>query len=109
MTASTTSFGLDLGPIQQDWTIGELLAWLEDETRTHDPALREPLARIEAAVTGTPWPTAPSTVAPSTVALIRSLALVSRSGGFSRVRIAHFAPNPAGMEHSARLETSQVA
>lgn len=109
MTASTTSFGLDLGPIDPDWTIGELLAWLEDDARTHDPALREPLARIEAAVTGTPWPTAPSPVAPSTVALIRSLAVASRSGGLSRVRIAHFAPNPAGMEQSARLETSQVA
>ncbi|WP_303709878.1 MULTISPECIES: hypothetical protein [Microbacterium] len=104
MTASTTSFGLDLGPIQQDWTIGELLAWLQDDARTHDPALREPLARIEAAVTGTPWPSSPSTVA-----LIRSLAAASRSGGLARVRIAHFAPNPAGMEHSALLETSQVA
>ncbi|AMG82747.1 MULTISPECIES: hypothetical protein [Microbacterium] len=104
MTASTTSFGLDLGPIQQDWTIGELLAWLQDDARTHDPALREPLARIEAAVTGTPWPSSPSTVA-----LIRSLAAASRSGGLARVRIAHFAPNPAGMEHSERLETSQVA
>lgn len=104
MTASTTSFGLDLGPIQQDWTIGELLAWLQDDARTHDPALREPLARIEAAVTGTPWPSSPSTVA-----LIRSLAAASRSGGLAPVRIAHFAPNPAGMEHSARLETSQVA
>lgn len=104
MTASTTSFGLDLGPIQQDWTIGELLAWLQDDARTHDPALREPLARIEAAVTGTPWPSSPSTVA-----LIRSLAAASRSGGLSRVRIAHFAPNPAEMEHRERFETSQVA
>ncbi|OIJ32314.1 hypothetical protein [Microbacterium sp. LCT-H2] len=109
MTVLTTSFGLDLGPIDPDWTIGELLAWLEDDARTHDSSLREPLARIEAAVTGTPWPTAPSPVAPSTVALIRSLAVASRSGGLSRVRIAHFAPNPAGMEQSARLETSQVA
>ncbi|MFJ6549810.1 hypothetical protein [Microbacterium sp. NPDC091676] len=102
MTASTTSFSLDLGPIDRDWTIGELLAWLEDDTRTHDPALRGPLALIEAAVTGTPWPTTPSPVA-----LIRSLAMASRSGGLSRVRIAHFAPNPAGMEQSARLETEE--
>lgn len=104
MTASTTSFGLDLGPIHRDWTIGELLAWLQDDARTHDPALREPLVRIEAAVTGTPWQTAPATVA-----LIRSLALASRSGGLSRVRIAHFAPDPTGMKKSERLETSQVA
>ena len=109
MTVLTTSFGLDLGPIDPDWTIGELLAWLEDDARTHDPSLREPLARIEAAVTGTPWPTAPSPVAPSTVALIRSLAVASRSGGLSRVRFAHFAPNPAVLEQCARLETSQVA
>ena len=107
MTVLTTSFGLDLGPIQRDWTIGELLAWLQDDARTHDPALREPLALIEAAVTGTPWPTTPSPVAPSTVALIRSLAAASRSRGLSRVRIAHFAPNPAGMERSARLETEE--
>lgn len=102
MTVLTTSFGLDLGPIDRDWTIGELLSWLEDDARTHDPALREPLALIEAAVTGTPWPTTPSTVA-----LIRSLAAASRARGLSRVRIAHFAPNPAGMEHSARLETEE--
>ncbi|RUQ03281.1 hypothetical protein D8M34_16840 [Microbacterium sp. HSID17254] len=104
MTASTTSFGIDLGPIQQDWTIGELLAWLQDDSRTHDPALREPLARIEAAVTGTPWPSSPSTAA-----LIRSLAAASRSGGLAPVRIAHFVPNPAEMEHSERFETSQLA
>ncbi|KYJ97376.1 hypothetical protein [Microbacterium sp. CH1] len=104
MTVLTTSFGLDLGPIQRDWTIGELLAWLQDDARTHDPALREPLSRIEAAVTGTPWPSSPSTVA-----LIRSLALASRAGNLSRVRIAHFVPNPAEMEHSERFETSQVA
>lgn len=104
MTASTSSFGIDLGPIQRDWTIGELLAWLQDDARTHDPALREPLARIEAAVTGTPWPSSPSTVA-----LIRSLAAASRSGGLAPVRIAHFAPDPAEMEHSERFETSQVA
>lgn len=109
MTASTTSFGLDLGPIHRDWTIGELLAWLQDDARTHDPALREPLARIEAAVTGTPWQTASSTVAPSTVALIRSLALAARAGNLCPVRIAHFVPSPAEMEKSERLETSQVA
>ncbi|WP_136051846.1 hypothetical protein [Microbacterium sp. K36] len=102
MTVLTPSFGLTLGPIDSDWTIGELLAWLEDDTRTHDPSLREPLALIEAAVTGAPWP-----VAPSPVALIRSLAVAARSGGLSRVRIAHFAPDPAGMEQSARLETEE--
>ncbi|WP_336500216.1 hypothetical protein [Microbacterium paraoxydans] len=109
MTAPTTSFPPYLGPIDRDWTIGELLTWLGDDTRTHDPTLRQPLALIEAAVTGTPWQTTASAVAPSTVALVRSLALASRSGDLSRVRIAHFVPNPAGMEQSERFERSQVA
>ncbi len=76
--SSTTSFGLDLGPIDRDWTMGELLDWLGDDARTHDPTLRQPLALIEAVVTGTPWQTTPSTVA-----LTRSLALASRSGDLS--------------------------
>ncbi|MEV8172655.1 hypothetical protein [Microbacterium sp. NPDC077486] len=104
MTVPTTSFGLDLGPIDRDWTMGELLDWLGDDARTHDPTLRQPLALIEAVVTGTPWQTTPSTVA-----LTRSLALASRSGDLSRVRIARFVPSPAGMEHSGRFERSQVA
>ncbi|WP_101848155.1 hypothetical protein [Zhihengliuella sp. ISTPL4] len=107
MTASTTNFPPYLGPIDRDWTIGELLEWCEDDARTHDPSLRGPLALIEAAVTGTPWRTASSTVAPSTVALTRSLAMAARAGNLSHVRIAHFVPDPAEMEQSERLEAKE--
>lgn len=103
---ATTSSG-DLGPIRGDWTIGELLVWLADDIRTHDPSLRDHLALIEAAVTGTPWPTASSAVAPSTVAVIRSLALAARAENLSPVRIAHFVPNPAEMEQRERFETTE--
>ncbi|WP_214443615.1 hypothetical protein, partial [Mycobacterium tuberculosis] len=65
-------------------------------------ALRGPLALLEAAVTGTPWP-----AAPSTVALTRSLASAARSGDLSRVRIAHFVVGPAEMPHSERFETKE--
>lgn len=102
MTALTTTQTVNLGPISSDWTIGELLQWLEDDARTHDRALREPLARVEAAVTGAPWQ-----AAPSTVALVRSLAEACRSGNLSGVRIAHVVPDQAGMEHAERFEPEQ--
>ena len=57
-----------LAPILPDWTIRDLLAWLSDDTRLNDEALRDPLMVIEAALTGAPW-----TQKPSTVALIRSI------------------------------------
>lgn len=59
----------DIGPIDPDWTIDALVEWLSDDARQHDPALRLPLARIEAELTGARW-----TGSPSTVALIRSIA-----------------------------------
>lgn len=65
-----------LGPIRSDWTITELVEWLGDDTRQHDPALRHPLALIEAAVTGEPW-----SGEPSTIALVRSLAAARRTHG----------------------------
>lgn len=58
----------DIGPIDPDWTIDALVEWLSDDARQHDPALRLPLARIEAELTGARW-----TGSPSTVALIRSI------------------------------------
>ena len=66
-----TSFGTDqptLGPINPDWTIAELVEWLSDDVRQHDPALQHSLTRIEAAATGSRWEGTPSTIA-----LIRSL------------------------------------
>lgn len=64
----------DLGPIDPDWTITELVAWLSEDSRQHDPALQHPLALIEAALTGEPW-----SRPPSTVALIRSLTASART------------------------------
>ncbi|MCK2034651.1 hypothetical protein KZC51_00755 [Microbacterium sp. SSW1-49] len=58
----------DLGPIDLDWTIAELVEWLSDDVRQHDAALHQPLTRIEAAVTGSRWGGTSSTIA-----LIRSL------------------------------------
>ncbi|MFT4260479.1 hypothetical protein [Microbacterium sp.] len=64
-----------LGPINPEWTIIELVEWLgAEDARQHDASLQHPLALIEAAVTGVPWASPPSTVA-----LIRSLAVAART------------------------------
>ncbi|MFJ6532802.1 hypothetical protein [Microbacterium sp. NPDC091662] len=73
MDTSLTTFATDLGPIDPNWTIAELVEWLCDDARQHDPALQRPLAVIEAALTGSAW-----SRTPSTVALIRSLTLAAR-------------------------------
>jgi hypothetical protein len=78
MDQPLTTLAEDLGPIQIDWTIAELVTWLAEDSRQHDPALQHPLAVIEAAVTGVPW-----TRTPSTVALIRSLTLAGHDHGSS--------------------------
>ncbi|WP_102194100.1 hypothetical protein [Microbacterium aurantiacum] len=92
-----------LDPIAPDWTIAELLEWLGDESRQHDAALRHPLARIEAAVTGETWHGTPSTVA-----LIRSLAASARTHGAMRlgdiVRRAQTARNQAEIQPFAPFE-----
>ena len=72
MSTSTTTFATDLGPIDPDWTIDELIDWLSEDSRQHDPALQRPLALIETALTGEQW-----SRTPSTVALIRSLTLAA--------------------------------
>jgi hypothetical protein len=59
----------DLGPIDLDWTITQLLDWLSDDARQHEVTLQFPLARIEALMTRARWARTPSTVA-----LIRSIA-----------------------------------
>ena len=63
----------DLGPIDPNWTIVELIEWLSDDSRQHDSALQHPLALIEGALTGEEW-----VRPPSTVALIRSLTLAAQ-------------------------------
>ncbi|PRA78976.1 hypothetical protein [Microbacterium sp. MYb66] len=73
MDKPLTTHAQILGPISPDWTITELIAWLSEDSRQHDPALQQPLALIEAALTGEQWPRPPSTVA-----LIRSLAAAGR-------------------------------
>ena len=78
MKTPLTTLDQDLGPIDPDWTIAELIEWLSEDSRQHDPALQHPLARIEAALTGEAW-----THPPSTVALIRSLASAARGRGSS--------------------------
>ncbi len=93
-----------LAPIQPDWTIAELVARLTDDARQHDPALRHPLALVEAAVTGARW-----TGEPSTVALIRSLAAAVREHGTERigdcVRIAQMTSKHPDSGSFARFET----
>ncbi|WP_311257898.1 hypothetical protein [Microbacterium sp. WCS2018Hpa-9] len=66
----------DLEPISPEWTIRELVEWLSEDSRQHDPALRRSLMLIETALTGATW-----TGEPSTVALIRSLAAAVRTQG----------------------------
>ncbi|MDF2509591.1 MAG: hypothetical protein K0Q52_3450 [Microbacterium sp.] len=73
MSTLKTTSATDLGPIRLDWTIGQLVDWLSDDSRTHDPVLQHPLAAIEAALTGEDW-----SRTPSTVALIRSLTLAAQ-------------------------------
>lgn len=63
-----------LGPINQDWTIADLLQRLADDSWHADEALRHPLTLIEAALTADSW-----AAVPSTTALIRSIALASRA------------------------------
>ncbi|CAH0248686.1 hypothetical protein SRABI76_03186 [Microbacterium oxydans] len=80
LTATRTS---DHGPIDTDWTIDDLIQWLSDDAGQHDEALRRPLARIEALLTGTTW-----SGTPSTVALIRSITdAVRRDPALRRIRI----------------------
>ncbi|MFY9713625.1 MAG: hypothetical protein WAK00_09125 [Microbacterium sp.] len=69
MDTSTARRPLFLDPIEPDWTIRDLIEWLGEDSRQHDAALRYPLAVIEAALTGSRW-----SGAPSTVALVRSIA-----------------------------------
>lgn len=64
------------GPIAPNWTLSELVAWLSDDSRQHDPELQRPLALIEAALTGAGW-----SRTPSTVSLIRSLTLLVPTHG----------------------------
>ncbi|WP_217180663.1 hypothetical protein [Streptomyces sp. AC495_CC817] len=62
-----------LDPFDPDSTVDDLLRFLADDSRQHDPALRPPLLAIERALTGHPW-----RGAPSTVAVIRSIADAAR-------------------------------
>lgn len=70
----------DLEPISPEWTIRELVEWLSEDSRQHDPALRRSLMLIETALTGATWKGEPSTVA-----LIRSLAAAVHTQGALRV------------------------
>lgn len=72
METPLTTLTPDLGPIDPNWTIAELVEWLSDDSRQHDPALQHPLVLIEAALTGEQW-----SRTPSTVALIRSVAMAA--------------------------------
>ena len=78
----------DSGPIDRDWTIGQLLEWLRDDVRQHEVTLQHPLARIEALMTGAHWARTPSTVA-----LIRSIAGAVRDDpALARIRIRELSP-----------------
>jgi hypothetical protein len=70
----------NLDPISPEWTIRELVEWLSEDPRQHDPALHGPLTRIETALTGATW-----TGEPSMIALIRSLAAAVRTQGDLRI------------------------
>ncbi|GGM60737.1 hypothetical protein [Microbacterium saperdae] len=80
-----------LGPIDPDWTIADLIQWLSDDARQHEAALRHPLARIEALITGVHW-----AGTPSTIALIRSLVEALRQDPALRgMRIRELGPQHA--------------
>ncbi|MGO4488794.1 hypothetical protein [Microbacterium sp. 2RAF4] len=84
----------DSGPIVSDWTIAQLLEWLSDDAHQHDVTLQHPLARIEARITGAHWARTPSTVA-----LIRSIAVAVRDDPALRtIRIRELEP-----QHTPRM------
>ncbi len=81
----------DSGPIVPEWTITQLLEWLSDDAHQHDVTLQHPLARIEALITGAHWARTPSTVA-----LIRSIAVAARDDPALRTtRIRDIEPEQA--------------
>ncbi|WP_341947410.1 hypothetical protein [Microbacterium sp. LWH11-1.2] len=96
----------DLGPIDPDWTIGALVEWLSEDSRQHDPALRGPLARIDAELAGARW-----THSPSTVALIRSIAdAVIGDPAIRRIRIRDLgSPDPTSTSTSTPERLLQLA
>jgi hypothetical protein len=105
MDTPLASEPLDLGPIDPDWTISELLQWLSDDIRQHDAALQQPLTRIEALITGTRW-----RGTPTTVALIRSLAAAVRSdAALPRTRMRDLDPHDAPEPHDAAERVPQLA
>lgn len=90
----------DIGPIDPDWTIDVLVEWLSDDSRQHDPALRRPLARIDAELTGARW-----AGSPSTVALIRSIADAAIGDpAIRRIRIRDLAGSDATPTHPSSPE-----
>lgn len=76
MSTPLTTASSDLAPISPDWTIAELVDWLADDSRQHDPGLQHPLSLIERALTAEPW-----SGVPSTVALIRSISAAAHTRG----------------------------
>jgi hypothetical protein len=102
MSTPTTTLASNLGPINPDWTIAELVEWLSDDSRQHDPALQHPLAVIEAAMTGEQW-----SRTPSTVALIRSIAAAVRVSGRPGLRIAQLVRKAEVSEPFARFESAR--
>lgn len=74
MSVAITTETPNLGPISPNWTITQLLDWLAEDRRQHDESLRAPLVAIDAAMTGTEWRRAPSTVA-----VTRSIAATIRA------------------------------
>lgn len=82
-TRSPAALPTDLAPLDPAWTVADLLIWLADDVRMHDPALRHPLSLVDLALTGATW-----TGAPSTVALIRSIAeAVRRTPAAGSIRL----------------------
>lgn len=105
MDTSSATDQPTLGPIDPDWTISELLQWLSDDIRQHDAALHQPLTRIEALITGTRW-----RGAPSTVALIRSLAAAARSdAALPHTRIRDLDPHDVAEPHDSAERVPQLA
>lgn len=100
MDTPFTTLDTVLAPILPDWTIRDLLEWLSDDARTHDEALRDPLMIIEAALTGSPW-----TRAPSTVALTRSIAsTVQASSRLRNMRLDDLLPRARGIRSAPPTE-----
>ncbi|MCC2031706.1 hypothetical protein [Microbacterium allomyrinae] len=80
MRPTVPTESVNLGPLQPNWTVRDLLSWIaEDDTRCHEPALTPLVAALDRALRPERRPADGSVTMSSPVGLVRSLASLVRS------------------------------